>query len=115
MALRTYIASIAARRDLSEEDMTTAMNIIMTGEATDAQIGALLTGLRLKGETVAEITGAARAMRSKVSRVEHSYDRLLDTCGTGGDGAGTFNISTAVGFVCAGADSLRFCVRLDTP
>jgi anthranilate phosphoribosyltransferase len=79
------------------------MRTIMAGEATSAQIGAFLVALRLKGETVTEIAAAASVMREHVHRVEHGLERILDTCGTGGDGADTFNISTTVAFVCAGA------------
>jgi anthranilate phosphoribosyltransferase len=80
------------------------MTQIMHGQATPAQIGAFLTALRLKGETVAEITGCARAMRHSAVRVcPRRKDTLVDTCGTGGDGTGTFNISTTAAFVVAGA------------
>jgi anthranilate phosphoribosyltransferase len=80
------------------------MNQIMTGESSDAQIGAYLMGLRMKGETRAEIVGSARAMRANAARVPTSANGdLLDTCGTGGDKSGTFNISTATAFVAAGA------------
>ena len=81
------------------------MTIIMTGQATQAQIGAYLVGLRMKGETVEEIVGSARAMREQSSKVPYSNgkDDLLDTAGTGGDGAHTFNISTGAAFIIAGA------------
>jgi anthranilate phosphoribosyltransferase len=77
---------------------------IMAGEATPAQIGAYLTALRMKGETVEEITGSARAMRSLAAPVKPTTSpaELVDTCGTGGDSAGTFNISTTAAFVVAG-------------
>ncbi len=106
MPLKPYLAKVVARQDLTRAEMRAAMDTVMAGEATDAQIGALLVGLRLKGETVAEISGAAAGMRACVARVEHDVERVLDTCGTGGDGAGTFNISTAVSFVCAGAGAV---------
>jgi len=79
------------------------MATIMEGRATAAQIGGFLMGLRAKGETVDEITGCAEAIRSKALRVSHQYPRLLDTCGTGGDGCSTFNISTTAAFIAAGA------------
>jgi len=81
------------------------MNQIMAGEASDAQIGAYLMALRMKGETRGEITGSARAMRANATKIPTKTDltRLLDTCGTGGDRSGTFNISTTVAFVAAGA------------
>ena len=85
-------------RDLSEEQMIGAMKEIMEGNATDAQIGALLTALRMKGETVEEITGAARVMREKVAAIK-APPFTVDTCGTGGDMSNTFNISTTTAFV----------------
>ncbi len=102
--LRPFIAKAINRVDLSSEEAQDAMNIIMTGQATPAQIGAYLVALRMKGETVDEITGSARAMRAAAIKVEVA-DRsmpLYDTAGTGGDGAHTFNISTAAAFVIAG-------------
>jgi anthranilate phosphoribosyltransferase len=86
--------------DLSESEMTAGMNEIMEGKATDAQIGAFLTALRVKGESVSEITGAARVMREKATTIK-SPEGTLDTCGTGGDMAGTFNISTTTAIVVA--------------
>lgn len=90
---------------LQEDEAESVMNQIMTGEATQAQIGAYLMGLRMKGETQDEIVGSARAMRRNAHRVPVAAqgDDLLDTCGTGGDQSGTFNISTTVAFVAAGA------------
>jgi anthranilate phosphoribosyltransferase len=80
-----------------------ALGTILDGEATDAQIGAFLAALRVRGETVPEIVGFAQALRARVKRVRVRRRPLLDTCGTGGDGAGTFNISTTVAFIAAGA------------
>jgi anthranilate phosphoribosyltransferase len=90
---------------LQAEEAESVMNQIMSGEATDAQIGAYLMALRMKGETQDEITGSARAMRAKAHAVPTTIDGadLLDTCGTGGDRSGTFNISTTVAFVAAGS------------
>lgn len=84
--------------NLSEEEMTECMNEIMEGRATDAQIGAFLTALRIKGETIEEITGAARVMREKAARI-NAPEGVVDTCGTGGDMANTFNISTTTAIV----------------
>ncbi len=102
--LKPYIALALNRQDLSAAQAEAAMNIIMTGQATPAQIGAYLVALRMKGETVCEITGSARAMRANAVPVPFSRGRepMYDTAGTGGDGAGTFNISTAAAFVLAG-------------
>ena len=102
--LKPFIAKAINRVDLTAAEAQEAMNVIMTGQATQAQIGAYLVALRMKGETVEEITGSARAMRSNAVRVELA-DRsslIYDTAGTGGDGAQTFNISTAAAFVIAG-------------
>jgi anthranilate phosphoribosyltransferase len=89
---------------LQPEEAEDVMNQIMRGEASEAQIGAYLMGLRMKGETEAEILGSARAMRANAIRVPvRASGDLLDTCGTGGDRSGTFNISTTVAFVAAGA------------
>ena len=90
---------------LQAHEAEVVMNQIMAGDATDAQIGAYLMALRMKGETRSEITGSARAMRANATRIPTQVEasRLLDTCGTGGDRSGTFNISTTVAFVAAGA------------
>jgi anthranilate phosphoribosyltransferase len=89
---------------LQADEAEAVMNQIMAGDATDAQVGAYLMALRMKGETRSEITGSARAMRANATRVSTRFDgELLDTCGTGGDKSGTFNISTTVAFVAAGA------------
>jgi anthranilate phosphoribosyltransferase len=103
--MKEAIATVVAGTDLSEAEMVGVMEIIMGGEATPAQIGAFITALRIKGETVDEITGAARVMRAKVTRVDAVAGGgvLVDTCGTGGDASGTFNVSTTAAFVVAGA------------
>ena len=116
--LKEAIAKVVGGRDLQEDEMRGAMEEVMSGEGTPAQIGAFITALRIKGETVDEIVGAARVMRAKATRIcsakddTLSIDRdeinvedetILDTCGTGGDGTNTFNVSTATAFVAAGA------------
>src|SRR5216110_2706231 len=109
-AVRTLIE----RRDLTRIEAAAAMEAIMSGAATNAQIAAFLTALRMKGETVEELIGFAQVMRQKAVRVRTrpddvagltgtDRDMLIDTCGTGGDAAGTFNVSTATAFVVAGA------------
>jgi anthranilate phosphoribosyltransferase len=103
MNIREGIERVVNRVNLSEADTIDVMNEIMTGEATPLQVAAFLTALRMKGETVEEITGAARVMREKAHRVHVGSKTVLDTCGTGGDQKGTFNISTTVAFVLAGA------------
>jgi len=103
MNIREAIDKLVNRVDLSEAETIDVMNQIMTGEATPLQVAAFLTALRMKGETVEEITGAARVMREKAHRVHVSAKTVLDTCGTGGDQKGTFNISTTSAFVVAGA------------
>jgi anthranilate phosphoribosyltransferase len=103
MSIREAIEKLVNRVDLAETEMIDAMNQIMTGEATPLQVAAFLTALRMKGETVEEVTGAARVMREKAHRVRVGSRTVLDTCGTGGDQKGTFNISTTVAFVVAGA------------
>lgn len=103
MNIREAIEKLVNRVDLSEEDTIDVMNQIMTGEATPLQVASFLTALRMKGETVEEITGAARVMRAKAHRVNVGNRTVLDTCGTGGDQKETFNISTTSAFVLAGA------------
>lgn len=103
MDMPAAIRAVTERRDLDEAQMETVMRLIMTGQATPAQIGGFLIGLRMKGETVDEIAAAARVMRELAARVELDKQYLVDTCGTGGDGARTFNISTASAFVVAAA------------
>jgi anthranilate phosphoribosyltransferase len=103
MDMQQAIKSVLARKDLSRDDMTAVMQLIMTGEATPSQIGGFLVGLRMKGETVDEITAAATVMRELATRVSPTSDHLVDTCGTGGDSSGSFNISTASAIVAAAA------------
>jgi anthranilate phosphoribosyltransferase len=102
-SLGDHIRQAAAGVDLGADAMHDAVNAIMSGEVSPAQIAALLVALALKGETAAEIAGAAKAMRAHAVRVHTSRRDAIDVCGTGGDASGTFNISTAVAFVVAGA------------
>ena len=95
MNIHQAISALVDRVDLSENEMNAVMTEIMTGQCTSAQIGAFLVALRMKGETVEEITGAARVMRQLATPVELDEDHLVDTCGTGGDEANLFNVSTA--------------------
>jgi len=97
------ISKVAERGDLSLAEATGVMEEIMGGDATDAQIASFITGLRMKGETVEEIAGFARVMRDKAAEVRPKVGEVVDTCGTGGDKLGTFNISTTAAFVVAGA------------
>jgi len=97
------IQKLLAGHDLSRAEMAEAMNEIADGGATPAQVGAFLVALRMKGETVDEIAGAAEVMRARVDRVKVARDVFVDTCGTGGDGRNTFNISTTAAFAVAGA------------
>ncbi len=101
--IQQAIAKLIDHQDLSRAEMGTAMDEIADGGATPAQVGAFLAALRLKGETVEEIAGAAAVMRARVDRVRVDKDVFVDTCGTGGDGRNTFNISTGSAFVVAGA------------
>ena len=100
---KDLLAKLPDRIDLTEKEAEDAMREIMHGHATDAQIAAYLMGLRMKGETIDEITGSVRAMRDLAIRVPISAPCVVDTCGTGGDRSNTFNISTATAFVVAGA------------
>jgi len=106
--IREAIGQVVVGQHLHEGEMTSVMREIMEGEASPAQIASFITALRMKGETLDEIVGAVRVMREKATRVESGVDTagsgvLVDTCGTGGDGSGTFNVSTASAFVVAGA------------
>ncbi len=103
--IREAIAKIIDRKNLSEKEMVGVMDEIMSGNATQAQIGSFITALRMKGETIDEIAGAARVMRDKATKVDAADpgEILVDTVGTGGDASGTFNVSTTSSFVVAGA------------
>lgn len=103
MNVKQAIAKTIEREDLTEDEMITVMNDIMSGQAPDSQIGSFLTALRMKGEAVDEITGAARVMREKAQKIDAGSGPAVDTCGTGGDASGTFNISTTAALVTAGA------------
>ena len=103
MDIQSAIRAVTGHRDLSGEEMTSVMHTIMSGQATQSQIGGFLIGLRMKGETVEEIAAAATVMRELATHVHVQAEHLVDTCGTGGDGSSTFNISTASAFVAAGA------------
>lgn len=114
--IKRMINKVVKGEDLSEAEMVDVMTTIMEGKATDAQIGAFITALRMKGETIDEITGAARVMREKATRIRIrepivdidrdeiniDLETVIDTCGTGGDGTNTFNVSTTTAFVAAG-------------
>jgi anthranilate phosphoribosyltransferase len=114
--IKEAIGKLIKREDLTQEEMEATMDEVMTGEATPAQIGSFITALRMKGETVDEITGAAKIMRAKATKIfvdnnlvnidrdEINVERetILDTCGTGGDSTNTFNVSTVTAFVVAG-------------
>ncbi|MBI5598801.1 MAG: anthranilate phosphoribosyltransferase [Deltaproteobacteria bacterium] len=101
--IKDAISKIVKGSDLTEEETVHVMNEVMTGGASPGQIASFITALRMKGETVEEITGAARVMREKVTTIAVKDPRVVDTCGTGGDEAMTFNISTAAAFVVAGS------------
>ncbi len=101
--IREAIAKLSQREDLTRQEIMEVMEEVMEGRATPAQIASFATALSMKGETVAEICGAAHVMRRRATRVDARSPLVVDTCGTGGDGAETFNISTASAFVVAGA------------
>jgi anthranilate phosphoribosyltransferase len=106
--IKESISRVIEREDLNEKQMVGVMNEIMSGEATPAQIGSFITALRMKGETIEEISGAAMVMREKATRITTGVavdkgEILVDTCGTGGDSSGTFNVSTTTAFVVAAA------------
>ncbi len=101
--MKEAIKKVVEMESLTQEEAAAVMTEIMEGAATPAQIGCFLTALRLKGETVEEITGFAQVMREKATRISCCFEDVVDTCGTGGDGLCTFNISTCAAFVAAGA------------
>ena len=101
--IKAILRTLVEKKDLKEEEARKVMEEIMEGKTTPAQIASFLTALRMKGETVAEITGFAKAMLEKVDTFDLAKETFADTCGTGGDSLNTFNISTAVAFVVAGA------------
>jgi len=102
--LKRFITKVVEGTDLSEAESVEAMDVIMEGKASPSQIASFLTALRMKGETTEEITGFAKAMRARAIQIRaKDGEFVIDTCGTGGDGKGTFNISTAVAFVAAGS------------
>jgi len=103
MEMQQAIDRVIGGKDLSADEMAAVMTLIMGGDATAAQIGGFLVGLRIKGETITEIAESARVMRDLATRVAFTGPHLIDTCGTGGDGAHTFNISTAAALVAAAA------------
>lgn len=103
MGFHDFLHSAARFEGLSEDSARTAMTHILNGEATQAQIAGFLVALKMKGETVEELLGFAQAMRERMVRVDCGTEPVLDTCGTGGDASGTFNISTIAAFVVAGA------------
>ncbi|HEY5615171.1 MAG TPA: anthranilate phosphoribosyltransferase [Bacteroidota bacterium] len=99
--LKEVIIQLSNKQDLTQSEAYGAMSEIMSGEATDAQIAAFLMGLRLKGETVEEIAGCANVMREKAVRISTKHKNVIDTCGTGGDASGTFNISTTAAIIAS--------------
>jgi anthranilate phosphoribosyltransferase len=101
--IRKYLQKIIDRQDLSSGEMSSVFDLVMEGQLTPAQTAALISTLRMKGESVAEITGAAMAMRRHAVKIDTGGLPVVDTCGTGGDGGNTFNISTTAAFVVAGA------------
>ncbi|OPZ25487.1 MAG: Anthranilate phosphoribosyltransferase [Lentisphaerae bacterium ADurb.BinA184] len=101
--IKEAIGHVVARKDLGRAEITAAMDEIMDGQATPAQIAALITALRMKGETVEEVAGAAASMRRHATFIHAGARSVIDTCGTGGDGLDTFNISTTAAFIAAGA------------
>jgi len=102
--IKEVIKKLVNKQNLSEKETYDVMNEIMSGQATQSQIASFLTALNMKGETIDEITGSVKSMRKFCNKVEHKFDIIIDTCGTGGDVLHTFNISTLTAFVVASAD-----------
>ncbi len=103
MLVNQIISKLVEGKDLSENEVTVFFDFMMEGKLPESQIAAFLTALRMKGETVSEITGVAKALLRKARRIECDVENAVDLCGTGGDGSGTFNISTTAAFIAAGA------------
>ncbi|MEM4237952.1 MAG: hypothetical protein QW050_03070 [Candidatus Nitrosocaldaceae archaeon] len=101
--MKQYIEKCLAGQDLTVEEAAKALDIVMTGQATDAQIAGLMIALRAKGESIDEIVGFAKTMREHSLKLKIDDPNAVDMCGTGGDGKGTFNISTVASFIVAGA------------
>ena len=101
--MKTFLDAVLNGRNLSQDEAYKAMEFIMEGNANDCQIAAFLTALKIKGETTDEISGFSRAMLDKAVKVKSRHKNIVDTCGTGGDGLCTFNISTTAAFIAAGA------------
>ena len=101
--IKEAIKKIVEKKDLNFDEAQAVMDEIMGGSVSPVLIASFHVGLRLKGETIDEIAGAARSMRKAATAIAHNEKKVFDTCGTGGDGSGTFNISTATAFVVAGA------------
>ena len=104
--IQNILAKLAEKRDLTREEAYASMNEIMSGQATESQIAGFLVGLRIKGETTDEIVGCARVMREKAVKITTRHARVIDTCGTGGDSSGTFNISTTAAIVASAAGAV---------
>jgi len=103
LGIRDALARVVGGDDLTADEMAAVVGQIMDGQTTPAQIGALLTALRMKGETVDEVVGAARAMRARMTTIDFTADAMVDTCGTGGDGSRSINVSTIAAFIVAAA------------
>ena len=103
LGIRDALARVVGGKDLTADEMAAVVGQIMDGQTTPAQIGALLTALRMKGETVDEVVGAARAMRARMTTIDFTAEVMVDTCGTGGDGSRSINVSTIAAFIVAAA------------